>query len=206
MASTWMPCRSSALHMCSTWHMLVLSCNHCKEWLSCPVSHFVGPGPSELVSVIPVVLVAGLVCPMTDSGPGPTWCLTLITQILLSVPPPPQSTTWSPQSHVRLFPMSCSVQCPTKPHCPVQSLPPSSPIPPSPEYPAPFRPSAPLSAHCLPQWGLPSVLTCVVLFPSVPHPTQVYLLPSVPHLSLSLPYSPSPESTIPVRPPHFPCS
>ena len=80
-----MPCRSRALHTCSTWNVLVL-----QPWLSCPVSHFVGPGPSELVSVIhtlPVVLVAGLVCLMTDSGPGPTWCLALITQMLLSDPP-----------------------------------------------------------------------------------------------------------------------
>ena len=105
-----MPCRSKALHMCSTWHVLVLSCIRCQEWLSCPVSHFVGPGPSELVSIVhtlPVVLVAGLVCLMTDSGPGPTWCLALITQssvplspivlfspcpFLHQSPPPPLST------------------------------------------------------------------------------------------------------------------
>ena len=77
-----MPCRSRALHMCSTWHMLVLSCHRCQEWLSCTVPHVVGPGLSELVSVthtLPVVLVAVLVCLMTDNGAGPTWCLALIT-------------------------------------------------------------------------------------------------------------------------------
>ena len=113
----------------------------------------------------------------------------------LSPPPPLSPLLGLPQSQVPLFPMSCSVQCPTKPHCPVQSLPPSPLIPP-PRVPCPIQTFSPPQCPLPPTMGLSlssHVCSAIPLSPT-PHSSLLATLIPPPPPTVCHPLFPTPLS------------